>query len=308
MARDAEQPPVAPTPKAQPIARPLPAAWQPLTWRGVAAFAGARLNRLLLAQTAVAILAVTATLWFLNTGWFPIIRKAIQQLPDTGAIENQRLISPHSSREPLIEHRLLTFVVDQHGAWHGNSGGDLRIEFHREQFAVCSALGCYAQAYPKAWSVPFNQPDLQSHWGAWETMIYLWVGLAVFLGLFISWWFLATVYSPFVRLYAFFKDRDLSLAASWKLAGAALLPCALLVSVALVLYSAGILRLFHFLAIWLLHFPLGWVYLWMSPLRLPAAGDALPGARQNPFGDGEQEQETAPANPFVGEQTPDNHG
>src|SRR5687767_9056439 len=44
----------------------LPAAWQPITFRGVAAFAGAKLGRLLLVQLIVALLTAGAVGWFLS--------------------------------------------------------------------------------------------------------------------------------------------------------------------------------------------------------------------------------------------------
>jgi hypothetical protein len=300
MARDDENPlvaDVAKTQKAEPAPRrerPLRPAWQPLTWRGVAAFAVARFNRLLIAQTVVALLAVAVVLWFLDTGWFPILRDAIRQLPETGAIQQGHLETTRSAL--LAEHRLLTLSVNLEGVGHPNAGGDLRVEFRREAFALCSLFGCWSWSYPKDRSIPFNQPDLQSHWGAWETMIHFWAGLLVFIGLFLSWLILATIYSPMLRVYAFFQDRELSLAGSWKLAAAAMLPGALLVSAALVLYGLGLLDLPRFLAIWILHFFVGWAYLYVSPRRLPVTPDAPPTVRSNPFDT--PDPPDAPSNPF----------
>ena len=48
-----------------------PIAWEPLTPRGVAAFARARLSRLLLVQFVIASLAAAAVVWFLSDGLFP---------------------------------------------------------------------------------------------------------------------------------------------------------------------------------------------------------------------------------------------
>src|SRR5262245_22139962 len=240
MARDAAKPTAAPTPGAKPVSRPLPPAWQPLTWRGVAAFAFASSNRLLIAQTVVALLALSSVLWFLNTGWFPLLRDAIQHLPDSGAIENQQLSSERTSTEPLVEHRLLSISVAVERQNTPTSSSDLRVTFHRDHVAFCSFLGCHRRTYPPGWNVGFNRPDLQSWWGAWQTMIYLSVSLAVLVFLFVSWYVLATIYCPFLRLYAFFKDRQLTLAGSWKLAAASLLPGSLLVTAGLVLYGLGL--------------------------------------------------------------------
>src|SRR2546429_4821245 len=77
-------------------APPSPPAWQPLTPRGVASFAGASLARLLLVELIIASLIASAVAWFLAENWFPTVRHAIHQLPDQGTIRNQRLDSPRA--------------------------------------------------------------------------------------------------------------------------------------------------------------------------------------------------------------------
>ena len=66
-------------------------AWQPLTVRGVAAFARAPLGRLLLVQFMVALLAAGTIVWFLHKAWFPQISEAIRQLPLQGELRAGRL-------------------------------------------------------------------------------------------------------------------------------------------------------------------------------------------------------------------------
>ncbi len=61
-----------------------PVAWQPLTPRGVAAFARASGGRLLLVQLLLASLAAAVVVWFLQEAWFPVIHQAIGQLPGQG--------------------------------------------------------------------------------------------------------------------------------------------------------------------------------------------------------------------------------
>jgi hypothetical protein len=97
-----------------------------------------------------------------------------------------------------------------------------------------------------------------------------------------------------LRVYAFFKDRQLTVLGSWKLASAALLPGGLLTTAGIVLYGLGSIDLLQLLILWALHLMVGWVYLFVSPLRLPRASDAASGAR-NPFGGAKP----ARANPFL---------
>jgi len=273
--------------------RPLPPAWQPLTPRGVASFSRAPLGRLLLVQFIIALLAAASVIWFLATVWFPATREAIRQLPDTGFIQDQQLSSPRSSTGPLVENRFLAFVVNVDGTGIPSSAIDLRVEFHRRNFALCSLLGCLRLDYPRGSTVQFNRPELESWWAAWELTIYSAAGIAVVVGVFASWLLLAAIYCPIARIYTFFKDRQLTLRGSWKLASAALLPGTLLMAAGIVLYGLGLIDLVQFLILWALHLIMGLVYLFVSPLRLPRASDAAPAGR-NPFG----ESKPADTNPF----------
>jgi hypothetical protein len=275
--------------------RPLPPAWQPLTPRGVAAFSRAPLGRLLLIQFIVALLAAASVIWFLATVWFPAAREAIRQLPDTGFIQDQQLSSPRLSAEPLVENRFVAFVVNVDGIGIPSFTTDLRVEFHRRNFALCSLLGCLRLDYPPGSTVQFNRPELESWWAAWELTIYSAAGIAVVFGVFAGWLLLAAIYCPIARIYAFFKDRQLTLRGSWNLASAALLPGALLMAAGIVLYGLGLIDLVQLLILWALHLILGWVYLFVSPLRLPRTSDAAPAPR-NPFG-GTKPADTNPFSP-----------
>jgi hypothetical protein len=273
--------------------RPLPPAWQPLTPRGVAAFSRASLGRLLLVQFIIALLAAASVIWFLAAVWFPTTREAIRQLPDTGFIQDQQLSSPRISTEPLVENRFLTFVVNVDGIGIPSVATDLRVEFHRRNCALCSLLGCLHFDYPRRSTVQFNRPELESWWAAWELTIYSAAAIAIVFGVFVSWLLLAAIYCPIARIYAFFKDRQLTLHGSWKLASAALLPGALLMAAGIVFYGLGLIDLVQFLILWPLHLIMGWVYLFVSPLRLPRTSDAVP-VQRNPFG----ETKPVDANPF----------
>jgi len=280
--------------ESQPGQRAFPQAWQPITPTGVAAFAGAAIGRLLFVQLIVAGLVAWSVLWFLTANWFPIVREAIDQLPDEGIIQNQQLSTPHTSTLPLAESRFLTLAVDADGAGTPSVATDLRVEFHRRNLAFCSLFGCLNFDYPKDSTVQFNRPELQSRWGAWEPMILWSTGIGVVVWLFLSWFALATICCSFVRVFAFFKDRQLTLLGSWKLCAAALLPAALMAGGSILLYGAGIITLLQFLLLWSLHLLVGWIYVVVSSLRLPRAGDAELIAA-NPFG---SEKPPNPPNPF----------
>ena len=202
----------------------FPVAWEPLTPRGVAAFASARLGRLLLVQFVIASLASAAMVWFLSDGCFPTVRAAIRNMPVTGAIRSGRLDWPGQTPQLLAEGRFLAFIVDPDHSGQIHSPADVQIEFGRETIRVFSLFGYAEWNYPPDWTIAFNRTDLEPLWGAWEPEWLAITVLAVVAGLMLSWAGLATVYFLPAWLLGFLTNRRLNFRGSWKLAGAALLP------------------------------------------------------------------------------------
>lgn len=256
-------------------------AWEPLTPRGVAAFAGASLSRLLVVQLLVAILAGGSVIWLLDTGCFPVITGAIQTLPGTGEIRSGRLDWHGGSAQMLAEGKFLALDVDLDHSGQIHSPADVQIEFGADSIRVFSLLGYAEFFYPPDQQAPFNRTDLEPLWGAWAAEILFLTFIAVTLTLLVNWWLLATVYFLPARLVAFFANRDLNLRACWKLSGAALLPGALLMTAGIVAYGAGLLDLVSLGFIFAMHFVLGWIYLFVSQLFLPRITEGS--QKGNPF-------------------------
>ena len=80
-------------------------AWEPITPRGVAAFARANFSRLLLVQFIVALLAAVSVAWFLDDACFPTVLAAIQKLPTAGEIRSGKLDWRGDSPQMLAEGR-----------------------------------------------------------------------------------------------------------------------------------------------------------------------------------------------------------
>ena len=260
-----------------------PNAWQPLTPRGVAAFARAPLRRLLLVQFLVALLSAVALVWFLRTAWFPTVRQAILSLPeDQGRIGSGRLQWPGDSPRLLAEGHFLAFVVDTNHSGTLRSPAQFQVEFGAKDLYFYSLAGYREWPYPREWNVGFNRQELQPWWGAWEPPVQ-WMAFAGMLGWCLaSWWVLATVYFLPTWLGGFFANRDLNLRQSWKLAGAALMPGALVMNAAIFFYGLGVLDIVQLTAGVMVHLLVGWAYVvwgvWVSP---KLAATAL--APKNPF-------------------------
>ena len=261
----------------------LPPAWQPITFRGVAAFAQARLGRLLIVQLIVAALVSGSLCWFLASVAFPTARAALHRLPETGAIVNGRLDVPVSTNQTLVENRFFAVIFHPDADTPISSLSDVRLELRQTNFALCSGGACWSRPYPSERVLPLNRAELEPAWGAWQPMFFAIAALGSFLWVLVLWLVLASLYFPIPWLVAYFTDRRLRGAGAWKLSAAALLPGALLTVMGLVLYGLGLIKLVQFTLLWAVHLPLGWVYLMCAPRRLPRVKEEASRPR-DPFG------------------------
>ena len=259
-------------------------AWEPFTPRGVAAFARASLERLIVVQSVLALIATATVVWLLANGFFPTVDAAVGNLPDKGEISRGKLNVPHLGDLPpkiLGEGHFLAFTLDAQNSRTLRSPAQFQFEFTQDSLVIRSLLGELELPYPTDQSFYFNRRDVQPAWGAWSPNLLGLAAIGMFFGLLLSWWLLATIYFFPVWLVSYFTDRDLSFRASWKLAGAALLPGALIMSLGLALYGLGAFDLVQLAFAFTMHFIIGWIYLLISPMFL---NRALPGEKKNPFG------------------------
>ena len=256
-------------------------AWEPLTPRGVAAFARARMGNLLLVQILVALLGAASVVWFVDDSVFPVIHGAIDNLPAAGQIRSAKLDWRGEEPKLLAEGRFLALDVDLDHDDKMNSTADIQVEFGQDTVWASALLGYTEFPYPAGYTLPFNRTELKPLWGAWKAEILFAAAVLTAGGLLASWWTLATLYFLPVWLLGYFVNRDLNLRRSWQLSGAALLPGALLIASGIVLYDFGALDLVQFGFIFGAHIILGWIYLFVSLLFVPAIPATLPDG--NPF-------------------------
>ena len=257
-------------------------AWQPLTPRGVAAFAHASGRRLFAVQLAFALLASATVVWSLCHAWLPVCEQAIRQLPPQGEIRYGKLDWAGESPARLADSPWLALSIDLTHSGQMRSPAHIQVEFGQSDVRIYSLFGFLQEHYPPGWRLAFNRAELEPCWGAWVPELLACTAAAVLAGLFMVWAILATLYSLPAWLIGFFANRDLSWSGSWRLSGAALMPGALLVTTAVFLYSLGFLDLVRLTAAVGAHFIIGWVYLVVSTLALPRH-PRVPGASKNPF-------------------------
>ena len=281
-------------------------AWQPFTPRGVAAFAGATLTRLVLVQLIVAAVVVLALLWFLRVAWFPVVTEAIQHLPQAGVIRHGELFYTGESPERLAGNSRLGVTVDLAGTRGAGQVAELELTFEKNRVLVRGPLGDWWQPYDRDYIISFNRPELEPAWGAWRWPVIAGVVIGTVVSLFLSWWTVALLYLPLVKTLAFFADRRVTWRGAYRLSAAALLPGACLVAAGLVLYGFGAIDLFRLGLLYLLHVLAGLAFVITSPFFIPKLSRATIG--KNPFGGStESKPETTappPPNPFARSDNP----
>jgi len=255
-------------------------AWEPVTPRGVAAFARASFARFVGVQSGVALLAAASIVWLLATDFFPTVDAAIGQLPDTADINDGKLNWPEDSPKLIAEGDFLAFSVDSNHSGRLRSPAQFQFEFGDNSLCIYSLFGTAEIFYPPDQSFYFDRPDVQPLWGAWRPEILGLIFIVGFLGLLLSWALLATAYFLPVWLISFYTNRDLNFRQSWKLAGAALMPGALLMSLGIVFYGLGAFDVVQLCFAFAMHLVIGWIYLFVSVLFL---NRALPTEKKNPF-------------------------
>ncbi len=162
-------------------------AWEPLTPRGVAAFARAKLSRLLLVQFIVALLAAASVVWFFDDGCFPTIITAIQKLPAEGEIHSGKLDWHGDPAQLLAEGKFLAFDVDMNHSGQIHSTADAQIEFGEDSIRIFSLLPGYSEIfYVPDRVAPFNRTELEPLWGAWAVEILFIAAAAVTVGLLLA--------------------------------------------------------------------------------------------------------------------------
>ena len=256
--------------------------WEPITFKGVAGFAQAPLRRLLAVELVVALGVAICTAWFVATAWTPVFTAAIARLPEESVIRGGKLEWPDTTPATLAEESFLSIHVDPHGSGQAGQVADLQLEFRAQELRLQSIFGYATIPYPHGWIILLNRAKLEPWWGAWRPAVVAGAGVGAFFGLLTGWAFLALAYAFAVRLLSLYANRQITWLGCWKLASAALMPGALLVIGAILLYGLQRLSLVGLLLAGALHLLVGWAYLAGAPLCLPRIGAVLPPGA-NPF-------------------------
>jgi hypothetical protein len=239
-----------------------PSAWQPFTFGGVAAFAGARLRRLLAVELAAAVLFGASAVWFLHRAYCPVILQAIQMMPETARVADGSLQGVPDTL--IAESRFLAIAATPQAGSEIGQDADLQIQFRQNDFCAGSVFwpdwGLVFE-YGQGASFSLARSNLEPWWGAWQPVLLAGTGVAAVLVLLLVWAVMALFYMPAAKFIAWFADRYLTWGGAWRLASASLLPGAILVTGAVFLYAWGVIDLIRLSFFAAVHLFIGWIYL-----------------------------------------------
>jgi hypothetical protein len=252
---------------------------QPFMRRGLAALAPGSVGKLLLVQIVVALLSAAVVVWFLQTAWFSVVSEAITHTPVRGAIRSGVLEWPSETPVRLAENHFLSVVVDLNHSGAVRSPAHLQVEFGRNDIQIISLAGYARFPYPRDWVILFNRKGLEPWWGAWRPALLGLAAATVIGGLMVCWALMASLYCLPAWLAGLMAHRQVTLGGSWRLAGVALLPGALVMAASLLAYGLGALDPIQLAAAAAAHILLGWIVLLACIFTLPRR----PPAASNPF-------------------------
>ena len=259
------------------------AAWQPFTFGGLAAFARAGLGRLLLAELLCAVLVSGSAVWFLRHACSPAIFQAIQQMPESARITDGRLAGFDATL--VAETKFLAIAVTPETSDQIGQSADIQIQFRPTDFRIGSVFRPdwgWAFGYDQGAALDLSRSNLEPWWGAWQPILLAAAGLSVLALLFVIWAVMALFYTVPAKLTAWFADRQLSWAGAWRLSSAAMLPGALLMGAAILLYGWQAVDLIGLVLFFVAHVLMGWTYLVGGVCACPLLHPDL--LKQNPFG------------------------
>ena len=260
---------------------PQPAAWQPLTFGGVAAFASARLGRLLLLGFVTTGIFGGAFVWFLACDYCPVVVQAIQKMPESARVEDGKLTGV--TNKLISESKRLGIAITPETSLDIGQGADVQFQVRQTDFCVSSIFrpdwGMVFD-YDRGSSLNLGRSALEPWWGAWHPVLLTVAGVGAVAGLMISWVVLAAIYVAPVKFAAWFMDRNLSWTGAGRICFAAMAPGALLMTLAILLYGLEVIDLVKFSVFWGAHLVMGWIYIaggiWATPRLFPRLTEKNP--------------------------------
>lgn len=253
----------------------------PLTFSGAAAFSRKPASWLLLVWISLAHLASGAVLWFFHLRWIPVLEESVKSFPKNLSIRTGRLYSLPSNFVLSTQNRFFSLTLRSDPEPAGDMTADFQLILTRKEILLKSWFGFLSLSYPDRQSISLAPDQIMPWWNARKALFTAVAFVFLALGLLALWACLATCCCLPIVVVSFFAGRRIGLWDSWRLAGSATIPGALIMIASIFLYGLHLLRLPGLLLAVVLCFFVGGVYALGSIARLPRSRQSA--ARQNPF-------------------------
>jgi len=246
-------------------------AFFPFTFGGVARFGKTNRSFLFSVQVLVAVATMFCVLTFFCSCYFPVINGSIQKLPqDSVGIQNGEL-HWNIKGKLLDQNKFLAITVDESGQAVG-AESDCLISITKDRLRIANNCGYHSLIpYPRDFSFSLNKNDIYPWWLAWRIPMLFLIAIASILSLFIVWQVLSAIYSPLIKGIAWVYRKKITWSGAYALAGAALMPGAVIMCLSIVGYTGRLYSLEGLVIAMPLHLIVGWVFLLISPFFLEKA-------------------------------------
>ena len=254
----------------------------PLTFTGVVAFSRRPPAWLLSLWLVTALGSAAMLIWFVETRWIPVVEDTIQGLPE-GLILTEGSLESFSQNESIRQsNRFLSLVVTSSSSTPESSTADVQVILTPHEARLHSLLGYLQLPYDHRLALNLSPSHLVPWWNSRKPLVRAAAFLVLVGNLLLAWMLLASLYAPPLFLVIYMSDRRAEFAKTWRLAGTALFPGALIMVLSIGLYTWHLMSLLGLLVATAIHFLLPWIYLMGSAPHLPGVEGRL-GQKENPF-------------------------
>ena len=197
-------------------------AWQPFTGGGLARFADAGMARTLAFVLTFALATGLTLGWTLHTAWWPVVDRAIRELPEAGpTLAHGRLHWPGVTAGILADspHLGIAVRIDERSPLGRTA--DLQVELLPQALRVAGIAGFIEWPWPADWNLSLGRLEARAAWEAWRRPVLATAVGTVTTLLATAWWLGALTLALPVRAAAFVLRRRIGLGGSLRLAAAA---------------------------------------------------------------------------------------
>jgi len=250
-----------------------PAAWQPFTLGGLAAFARGSHARLLVVGMLVALVGSGSLLFAFGRLLTPRIEEVLPLMPPGAALEGGRLVWPGRELLVLSQGPTLSVVVDPGATFALGAMAEFHLHLLPDHFRVYSLLGHLSLPYPGGY-VGLEARQSMPHWQAWHGvwMVGLAAGFVAYL--WICWAGMAVLALPWLVLAGMWRGVGVGVWGWFKLAVAAAYPGSLLLSGGVIMHARGQCALSTLAFFVVAHFAAFLGYVLLAPLGFKKSSPA----------------------------------